>query len=224
MLYLHETIDIAGTGQDAYIEAVVRRAAHSERVGISRLVGCWRVIGSTGSWPQVINLWEMDGWAHWAAGLERQFMPQRRDEHLGPWWTEVAQWRRGGFDRILVPAHGSPTHAALAKSEPAWVFEHTVARPRPGRGADLLADVAEVLVPLLRRHGIRWIGAYRAPMRDDEAVWIFAAPTFSDLCGWYERRSDDAGWLRWQQVLRDRVHDSATVWLVPGEGTLLRPQ
>lgn len=224
MLYLHETIDIAGTGQDAYIEAVVRRAVHSERVGLSRLIGCWRVIGSTGPWPQVINLWEMEGWAHWAAGLERQFIPERRDEHLGPWWTEVSQWRRGGFDRILVPAHGSPTHAELATSAPAWVFEQTVARPRPGLGAGLAADVAEVLVPLLRRQGILWIGAYTAPMRDDEAVWIFAAPTFAALCAWYERRPEDSGWLRWQQALRDRVNESSTVWLVPGEGTLLRPR
>ena len=45
MLYLHEIIDIIGDGQQAYLDTVGERAAHSEREGISRLMGTWRVIG-----------------------------------------------------------------------------------------------------------------------------------------------------------------------------------
>ena len=29
----------------------------------------WGVVGSTGSWPQVVNIWEEDGWD----GLGRSF-------------------------------------------------------------------------------------------------------------------------------------------------------
>lgn len=223
MLYLHETIDIAGTGQDAYVAAVVQRAAHSEKVGLSRLVGCWRVVGSTGRWPQVVNLWEMDGWAHWADGLERQFLPDKRDAHLGPWWTAVAEWRRGGFDRILVPAAGCPTHADLvASAARAWVCEQTITRARAGCATALVDATIEVLAPLLARQRIRLLGAYTVPMRDDEIVTLTAAPTFAELCGWYERRVDEPRWRRWRDSAREWIVETESVWLVPGEGTLLR--
>src|SRR5258706_5608520 len=111
MLYLHEIIDIVGTGQVAYLQTVGERAQHSEREGISRLVGTWRVIGSTNRWPRVVNLWEMDDWDHWAETLERQFLPQKKDPALGPWWSQATQLRSGGFDCILEPTPFTPTLA-----------------------------------------------------------------------------------------------------------------
>ncbi|GIW41986.1 MAG: hypothetical protein KatS3mg076_2563 [Candidatus Binatia bacterium] len=63
MLYLHEIIDIVGTGQEPYLDTVGERARHSEQEGISRLAGSWKVVGSTNRWPRVVNLWEMDGWS-----------------------------------------------------------------------------------------------------------------------------------------------------------------
>lgn len=221
MLYLHETIDIEGAGQDAYIAAVLQRAAHSESAGISRLVGCWRAVGSTGRWPQVVNLWEMDGWAHWADGLERQFVPARRDAHLGPWWGQAAQWRRGGFDRILVPAEGCPTHAELvAAGHRAWVCEQAILRPRAGCVEAALDAVTGSLLPLLARQGLESFGVYAAPMRAGEIVVMTTAPRFADLCAWYERRDGDPGWCRWHKATLDVLAASATTWLVPAEGTL----
>ena len=42
MLYLHEIIDIVGTGQQSYLATVLERARHSEQEGISRLMGTWK--------------------------------------------------------------------------------------------------------------------------------------------------------------------------------------
>lgn len=224
MLYLHETIDIVGDGQDAYLDAVARRARHSEAEGISRLVACWRVVGSTGRWPRVVNLWEMDGWTHWAATLERQFVPERRDPALAPWWAQTAQWRRGGFDRILEPAPGSPTRAELqAAGLRAWVCEQTTLRAAPGRGGELLAAATTLLAPALRRRGIRGFGAFRVPMRPDELLLLWAAPTFAALASWYAEREGEAAWLRWSRHHDDAALESESLWLVPAPDCFLHP-
>src|SRR5215472_1579558 len=146
MLYLHEIIDIIGDGQQAYLDTVGERARHSEREGISRLMGCWKVIGSTNRWPRVVNLWEMDGWSQWAESLERQFIPEKKDPHLAPWWSAATKWRSGGFDRILEPAAYSPTHAALeAANLRAWVCVHSLVQLAPGKRDAYLAAVGEQL-------------------------------------------------------------------------------
>ena len=116
MLYLHEIIDIVGTGQASYLKTVGERAHHSEREGLSRMMGTWKVIGSTNRWPRVVNLWEMDGWGQWAETLERQFLPGKVDTALAPWWAKATEWRSGGFDRILEPAAYSPDRAALQRA------------------------------------------------------------------------------------------------------------
>ena len=108
LAYLHETIDILGTGSEAY-------KAHTGKLGSNRtdggapLVGTWQQSGSTGSWPTVINLWEMQGWDHWAEILIRQYTRASGQEpKLKRWWTEATKYRSGGFDRILEPAPFCP--------------------------------------------------------------------------------------------------------------------
>lgn len=224
MLYLHETIDIVGDGQNAYLDSVARRATHSEKEGISRLVGCWRVVGSTNRWPSVVNLWEMDGWAHWGRTLERQFLPERKDASLAPWWAQAAQWRSGGFDRILEPAPRCPTRAELLTAGiSAWVFEQTILRARPGSVDELLDSTMANLSPALGRRGIRLFGIYTAPMRSDEILLLWAAPTFGDLCRWYDDRHGEAAWGRWQSSLATHCLEGETCWLVPGEDCIFHP-
>src|SRR5215831_18110272 len=112
-LYLHETIDIAGTGSEPY-------KAHTGKLGTGRtddgapLVGTWQQSGSTGSWPTVINLWEMRGWDHWAEILARQYTPTSgQTPELRRWWMRATEFRSGGFDRILEPAPWSPSREEI---------------------------------------------------------------------------------------------------------------
>jgi hypothetical protein len=224
MLYLHEIIDIIGDGQQAYLESVGARAEHSEREGISRLVGAWRVIGSTSRWPRVVNLWEMDGWDHWANALERQFLPERRDPHLAPWWSAATKWRSGGRDRILEPANYSPTRAQLERRGlRAWVCVHTVVRLTPGKCGEYLRLVGERLRPSLEGRGLTLMGAYAAPLRGDEAVVLWAAPDFRRLCAVYAERRTHLDLRRWSARVSSLRQAQETMWLVPAEYCFFHP-
>ena len=102
-LYLHETIDIIGDNAAEYMQRSVigfdaGRAADSALV----LFGTWVVQGSTGRWPQVVNIWEMvDGWEGWRRLCLRTNLERERNPELKGWWDEAYQWRSGGFDRLL---------------------------------------------------------------------------------------------------------------------------
>jgi hypothetical protein len=224
MLYLHEIIDIIGDGQQAYLDTVGERARHSEAAGMSRLMGCWRVIGSTNRWPRVVNLWEMDGWEPWADALERQFLPDRRDPHLGPWWSAATKWRSGGTDRILEPAIYSPTRAHLEqRGLRAWVCVHTVVRLAPGARDEYLGLVGDTLKPCLEGRGLMLMGAYAVPMRSNEAVVLWAAPDFRQLCTLYGRRRSDGALRRWAARVASLRREYETMWLVPSADCFFHP-
>lgn len=225
MLYLHEIIDIIGDGQQAYLDTVAERARHSEREGISRCFGVWKVIGSTNRWPRVVNLWEMDDWSHWAQTLERQFLPEKKDPHLAPWWSAATKWRSGGCDRILEPAAYSPTCDQLQQARlRAWVCVHTIVRLVPGMCTEYLDRVGDTLRPILEARGLTLMGAYAVPMRSDEAIVLWAAPDFQMLCALYADRRRDPALQQWQGRIRSLRHKSETMWLVPAASCFFHPQ
>ena len=224
MLYLHEIIDIVGTGQESYMQSVIDRGRHSERESISRLMGTWKVIGSTNRWPRVVNLWEMESWAHWAETLERQFLPGRVDAALAPWWAKAAEWRSGGFDRICEPAAGSPTRDQLrAAGLRGLVCVHTIARTRPGQRPAYLAAVGETLAPLLKARGCTLMGAYSVPMRSDEVVILWAAPDFRHLCHLIDGWEADPALRTWRERSEAMCVESEAMWLVPSPDCFFHP-
>jgi len=86
-IYLHEIIDIIGTGSEGYKRHTGERSSGGRG---GHLVGTWQQSGSTGAWPCVVNLWEMPGWDGWADILEYQYaggggQPPR----LRSWWTKA---------------------------------------------------------------------------------------------------------------------------------------
>ena len=225
MLYLHEIIDIVGTGQEPYLETIGERARHSTGGGISRLMGCWKVIGSTDRWPGVVNLWEMDGWDHWAETLERQFLPEKKDAELAPWWAKATQWRSGGFDRILEPTAYSPTRSDLERSGlRSWVTAHTIIRTLPAKRDAYLAAVGENLKPILEKRGLTLFGAYSAAMRSDEAIVFWAAPDFRHLCRVYGGRDSDPELRHWKERADALREKSKTMWLVPSRDCFFHPE
>jgi hypothetical protein len=71
--------------------------------------GVWGTVGSTGRWPEVVNMWELDGWEGLAANFDHELShPSMQDPSLAEWWAVAATLRRGGFDRILEPAEWAP--------------------------------------------------------------------------------------------------------------------
>src|SRR3954467_14337721 len=108
-LYIHELIDIIGPNRARYMHHMTANWCPTARDERNMLCfGVWGTIGSTGRWPEVVNMWELDGWD----GLVRNFEVETaggrdQDPALAEWWDVASQFRRGGFDRILVPDDGS---------------------------------------------------------------------------------------------------------------------
>lgn len=179
-LYLHETIHIVGTGSEPYKRHTGERTPAGP-AGV--LVGTWQQSGSTGDWPRVVNLWEMDGWDGWTEILEYQYAPRRgQPPALRRWWTEATKYRSGGFDRILEPAPWSPTCDELvAANVRGRAFLQEIATCAPGRVDDYLDAIARDWVPVARRRGLALAGAWRTAMRDTEAVLLWCLPTLADF-------------------------------------------
>ena len=78
-LYLHETVDIVGQGQYAYME-------HLWKDPVLRMPDMFGLQGSFyvcaaggGRWPQVINIWDIGtrGWNGWASNVDRMNLKRR---------------------------------------------------------------------------------------------------------------------------------------------------
>jgi hypothetical protein len=222
-VYLHETIAIAGTGSEAY-------KAHTGALGADRsdggapLVGTWQQSGSTGAWPVVVNLWEMRDWAHWAAILERQYTrASGQDPALKQWWTEAAQWRSGGFDRILVPAPFSPTRDAIVRAgiRGAGCLQE-IATVEPGTAARYLAAVGATRRRTMARRGLALLGAYETAMRETEVVLLWNLPTFPHLTD-YLASAGDRTERAWRATARRWRVDVRETLLVPSPWCVHHP-
>jgi hypothetical protein len=178
-VYLHEYIDIIGAGRADYFEHMTagwREAAAERR---QRTFGIWGTLGSTGRWPEVVNLWEYDDWDHLAETFDHETAGKRgmQDPKLETWWRKAQTMRRGGYDRLLIPSAASPSIAeVIARGIVGWrVFRHDLVGVVPGEARNYLAAVESELVPLMGRLGATLIGAYRTAMRDDSEVLLIWA-------------------------------------------------
>jgi len=85
-IYLHEYIDIIGASRAAYFDHMTAawRAAAIERR--QRTFGIWGTLGSTGRWPEAVNLWEYDSWEHLADTFAHETgSPGMQDPILAEW-------------------------------------------------------------------------------------------------------------------------------------------
>jgi hypothetical protein len=223
-LYLHELIDIVGTGSEAY-------KAHTGKLGTNRtddgapLVGTWQQSGSTGSWPMVVNLWEMRGWDHWAEILERQYTKTSGQEpQLKRWWAEATKYRSGGFDRILEPAPFSPTRQDLvAGGVKGRVVLQEVATVKAGRAERYLDAVASRWRSIAMQRGLTLIGAYRTAMRDTEAVLLWSLPDFGTLTDHLATCARDRAVRRWTEHAHLWRLDYRETVLVPSAWCVTHP-
>lgn len=215
-LYLHELIDIVGEGAMRYMEHTVGFNAEAASDRGLELVGTWYTMGSTGHWPQVVNLWEsVDGWSGWRRLMEATNLGRTRNPELVEWWQEALKTRTGGFDRLCGAAPGCPSLAELrADGVTGSVFVHEISEVRPGSALDYLAAVREARLPLLTDYGHALVGLYEVLMTDVEVLTIWAtdpaghealmraADTGSDdrIPRWHEQ-ARAAGRTRWREEL-----------------------
>jgi hypothetical protein len=175
-LYLHETIDIVGENAVPYMERSVLgfRTGTADR-GL-QLYGTWYVMGSTGRWPQVVNLWEMtNGWDDWERLCRSTNLRREANEELSRWWREAYERRSGGFDRLLGAVEGTRTLADLARQPvKGTVFVHELTSVRPGAGPDYLAAVRDEWAPVAAEHDHFLVGLWEVLMGDTEVCTLWA--------------------------------------------------
>ena len=203
-VYIHELIDVIGHNRARYMHHMTANwcpVGRKERN--MSCFGVWATVGSTGAWPQVVNLWELDGWAGLAANFEHELVGGgAQDPSLAEWWAAAAELRRGGLDRIVVPEPWSPTIGELtAAGVKGTVYAHELIRLPVGRAKGFLDALAVSGRPAVEAFDLRCVGAFRVAMStDSEAIVIWAIP---DLATWaaFERHWDDGALAPWRAVL-----------------------
>ncbi len=214
-LFLHEVIDIVGRGGRAYMEHTRDFDAGSAAGGGLDLLGTWEVVGTTGRWPQVVNVWEIDGWDGWERLGQRTNVDKASNDELAEWWDEAYKRRTGGVDRVLRGAPGCPTRTSLTDAgvRGSW-FVHELSEVRPGAGPEYLARTIAERVPAKQARGIALVGAYDTIFTDTEVCTIWATDLASHTA---LLREGDV----WPAIARDYCTRWREELMTPGPGTLL---
>lgn len=216
--YIHEFIDIRGTRRADYMHHMTANwSPNAQEDRNQQCFGVWAVLGSTGAWPQVCNIWEEPG----LDGLARSFAGETvgrdlQDPKLAKWWQRAADFRRGGFDRIVLPAPWMPTIGDhLAAGVRAEVFAHELLRCRPGTAPGLLETARSLAVPAYERFGWQLVGAWTTAMRDDdEAILLWALSDYSAWAIAEGAQRDDPAVQEWRHQARTVTTDWHRILLV----------
>lgn len=208
--YIHEFIDIRGTHRADYMHHMLANwSPNAQEDRNQQCFGVWGVLGSTGAWPQVCNIWEEPSLEALAESFGAEAVgPALQDPKLAKWWQRAAEFRRGGFDRILRPAPWMPTIGeSLAAGNRGTVFAHEVLRCLPGSAPDVLAIAGERAVDAYRPLGWSLVGAWTTALRDDDEVILVW--NIADWAAWAagERAQDDGAVLDWRRTARTNVTD-----------------
>jgi hypothetical protein len=195
-VYIHELIDIIGHNRARYVQHMTANwvpIALEERG--QRCLGVWATVGSTGAWPQVVNMWELDGWEGLARNLDVELAGGRdQDPSLAEWWAVAATLRRGGIDRIVVAEPGTRTVDQLIDDGVRGErYAHELITVPPGAAPDLLDALAADAVPAYEALGLTHVGTYRVAMvNDSEVIALWALPS-------------TAAWIAFEQACTGRA-------------------
>jgi hypothetical protein len=206
-VYIHEFIDIIGHNRARYMHHMTANwvpVAIEERNQLC--FGVWGTVGSTGRWPEVVNMWELDGWDGLVGNFNHELgHASLQDTALAEWWSVAASLRRGGVDRIVVPEPWTrPIGGLIADNVRGAVYSHELVRLPAGAAPEFLAAFRELAVPALEAFDLDVVGAFRVAMvNDSEAILIWAIPDWATWArveqAWLGRGDDAdllAGWRK----------------------------
>lgn len=220
-LYLHEFIDIIGQQRARYMHHMTAYWVPRSRVDRNQLCyGVWGTFGSTGHWPQTVNIWEYPGgWRNLAKAFDLEFSaPTMQDPTLQEWWATAAKMRSGGYDRLLVPAPWTRTINELMESKVSrCLYAHELIRLPQGNAVEFMDAVQKLAVPALEGLGLESVGAFRVAMRaDTEVILLWSFPdsgTWADFESAWSSASETM--LPWRAALRESQADLTRILLVP---------
>ncbi len=195
-VYLHEFVDVVGTRRAQYQHHMTANwCPEAGPLRRQRCFGVFSVVGSTGRWPQVVNLWEYDSWDDLAHNFSVELVGAgHRDPMLERWWSEAASFRSGGFDRVLVAHRDSPgiEQWCARGGTGAVAYLHELVRTEPGAAPEVLDELVARAASDRARHGIELVGAFRTALRShDEAIVVRSVRSWEDWAD-FETVADDA--------------------------------
>ena len=210
-IYIHEFIDIILQNRAKYMHHMTANWGPIGRTERDQLCfGVWATVGSTERWPETVNLWELKGWKGLAANFRHEFSsPTHQDPSLATWWAEAANFRSGGYDRIVIPAPYSPTvEEAIAKGIKGDVYYHETIRIAPGQAKTYLEMMEQYWMPVAQRIGLTLCFAGRPIMvNNSEVICIWAMKdweAWADVEIAYEEDAEVAQWrVRSQHIALD---------------------
>jgi hypothetical protein len=225
-IYIHELIEIRGHARAKYMHHMTANWCPIGREERGQLCyGVWGTVGSTGRWPEVVNLWEEDGWEGLARNLARETgHPGLQDPSLAAWWAEAARYRRGGTDRILIPAPWTRTIDELTGDSVRGVFyAHELVQVVPGGASDYLERVRELGAPAHAALQLELVGAFRTALRNDsECLLLWAIPSAEAWAGFEALQDGDAGLRGFREATRGLALDWRRTLLVDAPLSPLR--
>ena len=194
-VYIHEFIDIIGHNRARYMHHMTANWCPVARAERNQLcLGVWATLGSTGRWPEVVNMWELDGWDGLAANFAHETGGGKdQDPSLAEWWATAASLRRGGVDRIVVPEPWTRDVTQLvADGVRGELYAHELVTVPVGTIGEYLEALAGEGRRAVEALGLEAVGAYKVAMvNDTEAIVIWAIP-------------DWATWVRFEQAWAGR--------------------
>jgi hypothetical protein len=170
-VYYHETIDVSSVREKEveYLKVlgdVVTNIVNTPGSDM-RNYAKWVLIWATGRWPQVVGQWEMSSWDWFAQHFEVFSLEVDHPEGF-------EQFRSGGFDRLLVPAEGTPALDDVVNHHvrAPYVLQETVTT-RVGAASEYLAALQRAGARVADDdRGVRLHGSYTVMLRNDSEVLV----------------------------------------------------
>ncbi|MET0882900.1 MAG: NIPSNAP family containing protein [Acidimicrobiales bacterium] len=210
-VYIHEFIDVIGHNRANYMHHMTANwspIAQAERHQLC--YGVWGTVGTTRRWPEVVNLWEEDGFDGLASSFRHEFNhPGLQDPSLAAWWAKASQFRRSGVDRVLVPAEWTdPIEDLCAKGVTGETYAHELMKVPAGTAWDVLERVREQAVPVHAEFGWILAGAWATAMcNDSEVLLLWAIPSWEQWGEFEKAQRTHAGITGWRRTASERVTD-----------------
>ena len=217
-LYIHEFIDILGQNRARYMNHMTANFSPMAQEDRNQLCfGVWGVLGSTGRWPEVVNVWEIDG-LDGAVDYFRHELgsPTMQDPRMARWWEAAVPMRSGGNDRLLAPAPWTRTITVLfTDAAPAEIYAHDRIAVRPGSAMDYLEMLRERGRAVHEHYGWELAGAWETLMVDEsECFVLWAIPHWEAWADFEKARRSDSEQVAWRETVREVVTATSRILLV----------
>ena len=217
-VYIHEFIEIIGHNRANYMHHMTANwSPIGQRERHQLCYGVWGTVGSTGTWPEVVNIWEEDGFAGLAGSFRHEFgHPTLQDPELADWWARAAGFRSGGVDRLLEPAPWTRTIDELCgDGVQGEVYAHELVRVPSGTSWEFLDRVAEDGREILGKFGWELAGAWSTAMvGESEVILLWAIESWESWAELEGAQRGDPMVRDWNEQVRERSEELSRILLV----------